>query len=544
MEQMSDDGTTQSKVLTQSQSNMLARRWRRRNSPSEILQVIVLAVTSLAIPTQARAQGDALAKVKQTRVLAYGCDMEGGGPFAFIDPSDPKRVIGFEVEIMDRLADRLGAKANLSQGQWDQLLSFLSTRNIDCVVNGYELTPSRARDYLSSRPYYVFQMQLLVKKGSSIRSWQDLKKPKPGGGKWVVGVLGGTTTDTFAHATENNPDTISVRLYTGSTDAMLQVESGQLDATLQDLPAARFYATQYPKLELVGEPEGLGYYVIYVRKQDAALKAALDEGLEAMIADGSLKAILDKYGIWTDAQSGLDEWSDSRATAFLGDSKREQSRGWRLVWKYRDALIKSSAMTIALSVASMPLAMFAGLSIALGRLYGPKPLQWLLGGYVELIRGTPLMLQLFVLFYLANLPPWIAGIGGLAINYSAYEAEIYRAGLQAIPVGQMEAALALGMTRTQALRRVIVPQAVRIVIPPVTNDFIALFKDSSVCSVITLVELSKQYSILAMSSGGVLEFAIACASLYLLMSLPLSWLSRWSERRLGGQDAKGKGVLA
>ena len=132
---------------------------------------------------------------------------------------------------------------------------------------------------------------------------------------------------------------------------------------------------------------------------------------------------------------------------------------------------------------------------------GRLPLRLPLAAYVEVIRGTPLMLQLFVLFYLANLPPYVAGIAGLAINYSAYEAEIYRAGLQAIPAGQMEAALALGMSRRLALRRVIVPQAVRIVIPPVTNDFIALFKDSSVCSVITIVELSKQYQILANSTG-------------------------------------------
>jgi len=143
------------------------------------------------------------------------------------------------------------------------------------------------------------------------------------------------------------------------------------------------------------------------------------------------------------------------------------------------------------------------------------------------------MLQLFVLFYLLKLPPWVAGIAGLAINYSAYEAEIYRAGLQSIPRGQMEAALALGMSRGLALRRIIIPQAVRIVIPPVTNDFIALFKDTSVCSVITLVELTKQYSILANSTGGAIEFAIATSVIYMLMSVPLSWFSRWSERRLG-----------
>jgi polar amino acid transport system substrate-binding protein len=191
----------------------------------------------------------------------------------------------------------------------------------------------------------------------------------------------------------------------------------------------------------------------------------------------------------------------------------------------------------------MPLAMAIGLAVALGRLYGPVPLRRVLSGYVELLRGTPLMLQLYVLFYLLRLPPWAAGIVGLAINYSAYEAEIYRAGLQAIPAGQMEAALALGMSRSLALRRVIVPQAVRIVIPPVTNDFIALFKDTSVCSVITLVELTKQYSILANSTGGVVEFALATAVLYMAMSVPLSWFSRWSERQMDTSGAKG-GVLA
>jgi polar amino acid transport system substrate-binding protein len=154
------------------------------------------------------------------------------------------------------------------------------------------------------------------------------------------------------------------------------------------------------------------------------------------------------------------------------------------------------------------------------------------------------MLQLYVLFFMfpelgLKLNAWAAGIAGLAINYSAYEAEIYRAGLQAIPRGQMEASLALGMSRGQALRRVIVPQAVRIVIPPVTSDFIALFKDTSVCSVVTLTELTKQYSILANTTGGVIEFGLATAVLYLAMSLPLSWFSRWVERRLDSDGVKG-----
>ena len=311
---------------------------------------------------------------------------------------------------------------------------------------------------------------------------------------------------------------------------MLAVVNGQIDATLQDLPAVRFYRTQFPALEVAGAPVGGGEYVIYVRPDDAPLRDALDRGLARLIDSGELRALYDRYDIWTDAQDGL-----ARGEGMRGDSAaRESGRGWPLILKYGSLLLEAAGMTVLLSSASMPLAMAIGLLVAIGRLYGPKALRLLLAGYVELIRGTPLMLQLFVLFYVLRLPALVAGIGGLAINYSAYEAEIYRAGLQAIPAGQMEAALALGMSRRLALRRVIVPQALRIVLPPVTNDFIALFKDTSVCSVITLIELSKEYQILANGTGGVLEFALASAALYLAMSLPLSWFSRWSERRLAG----------
>ena len=194
-------------------------------------------------------------------------------------------------------------------------------------------------------------------------------------------------------------------------------------------------------------------------------------------------------------------------------------------------------MTVALSVTAMPLAVSLGLCLALLRMYGPwccgKPATW----YIELVRGTPLVLQLYVIFFLLpeigiSINAFGAAVLGLAINYSAYEAEIYRAGLQAIPRGQMEAALALGMSRWLALKRIIIPQATRLVIPPVTNDFIALFKDTAVCSVITVVELSKQYYIQARSTGGIVELGILTALLYLAMSYPLSIVAARLEARL------------
>jgi polar amino acid transport system substrate-binding protein len=161
-----------------------------------------------------------------------------------------------------------------------------------------------------------------------------------------------------------------------------------------------------------------------------------------------------------------------------------------------------------------------------------------LAGYVEFLRGTPLMLQLYFIFFFLpevgiKIPAFATAIMGLAVNYSAYESEVYRAGLQAIPVGQMEAALSLGMSRSLAIRRVIVPQAARIVIPPVVNDFIALFKDTSVCSVVTIVELTKRYSVLSMSTQATIELMIMTAVLYLVMSYPMSIVARQLEKKLG-----------
>jgi polar amino acid transport system substrate-binding protein len=132
-----------------------------------------------------------------------------------------------------------------------------------------------------------------------------------------------------------------------------------------------------------------------------------------------------------------------------------------------------------------------------------------------------------------NVPAFWTAILGLSVNYSAYESEIYRAGLSAVPKGQMEAALALGMSRPLALRRIIVPQAVRIVVPPVVNDFIALFKDTSVCSVVTLVELTKRFSVLSQSTQATTELMAMTALLYLAMSYPLSLVSKRLELGVG-----------
>jgi polar amino acid transport system substrate-binding protein len=183
----------------------------------------------------------------------------------------------------------------------------------------------------------------------------------------------------------------------------------------------------------------------------------------------------------------------------------------------------------------MGIAVVVGLSLAAARVYGGTVTRMLATVYVEVIRGTPLLLQLFVIYYglagVVRLPAFLAAILALAFNYAAYEAEIYRGALEAVAPAQLEAARTLGFSETQILRLIRGPQAFRYALAPMTNDFVALLKDSSLVSVITVVELTKQTAIYATNVGSWIVPGLLCAAVYLAMSLPLARLARRFERR-------------
>jgi His/Glu/Gln/Arg/opine family amino acid ABC transporter permease subunit len=191
-------------------------------------------------------------------------------------------------------------------------------------------------------------------------------------------------------------------------------------------------------------------------------------------------------------------------------------------------------VTLVLSCLSMALAVALGVLIASGRVYGTAVPRLVLTGYVELMRGTPVLLQLFVIYYglasVIKLPAFVAALLGLALNYAAYESEIYRGALEAVPTGQLEAARTLGFSERQVLQLVRGPQAFRIALAPMTNDFVALLKDSSLVSVLTVVELTKQTQIFATNLGSWVIPGTLCATIYLVMSLPLGALARRLER--------------
>lgn len=460
--------------------------------------------------------------------LRWGADAEGGAPFIFKDPQDPRKNIGFEVELVAALEPLLGRKIVFRQYAFDGLMLGLERDDFDFAMNGLEVTPDRLARLRMSRPYYIYTLQFVVRVDET--RFTDLAGCKTVGGK--VGTLGDTAASRLLDKEE-----LASKVYDGQAEPFQDLLLGRIDAVLVDLPVADYYARPNPKLRFSGNPIAPGQYAIAFRPDQGELAEQFDAAILTLAKSGELERIYRKWNLWNDAQSQLTE--EVKVVDVLGESSALFTFD-----KYFPLLCRSAVTTIGLSISSMALAVAIGLLVAIARLYGPLPVRLLAVGYVEFFRGIPVLLLLYMLYY--GLPSLLktwgiswtpqdmtVAIWAFGLNYAAYEAEIYRAGIGSIPLGQWEAAASLGMNKVTTFRRIILPQTWRVVLPPMTNDFVALFKDTSIVSVIAVVELTKQYQILAKSSMKYVEIGLATAVLYLLMSVPLGYLSRWLEKRLG-----------
>jgi polar amino acid transport system substrate-binding protein len=468
--------------------------------------------------------------------LLWGADEEGGAPYVYKD-KDLHRV-GFEVDLAAALARELGRPIEFKQYNFENLVPGLLKRDFDFAMNGLEITPERKQVVRFSRPYYVYREQLVVRAGEdrfgTLKGCQAL----PG---TVVGTMEATAAERLLDELK-----MAKKSYQSPLEAYQDLALGRIDAVLLDYPMAVAYAARNEKLKFAGRPTAKGYYAIAFRPDDTKLADQMDAALGRLMERGELRRIYRKWGIWNDAQEELMPGNlfeeDDTEEAPVIDVVKESQTGWSLT-AYLPLLLEGAWVTIRLSCVSFALAMAIGLPVALARLYGPLWLRGLATGYVEFFRGIPVLLLLFFLYFglpeitqyyglgSLTLSPFQAAVIGFGLNYAAYEAEIYRAGIYSIPAGQWEAAASLGMSGPLTFRRIILPQAIRVLLPPMTNDFVALFKDTSIASAIALVELNKQYQVLSKSSLKFVEIGLVTAALYLLMSVPLGHLSRYLEQR-------------
>lgn len=466
-------------------------------------------------------------------LLKWAGDAEGGAPYVEADPADPSRVVGFDVEVAELIAQGLGREPQFVEVAFAQIDQSIARGDADIGLSGIEDTPARRAGYAVTLPYYQFREVLSVRSSDAgqFRTLRDLRGRR-------VGTLTGTIAYEILLAAEGTHGIVAVS-YEDDVHPYSDLLIGRLDAVLLDNVLAERRRRTASGFVTHPEPAAVSHYVGVLAPGNEALRDRIDQILKAAMKDGRLEAIYKKWNVWNSDQPEL------FAKVLAGESIPPiigyESEGtatlprWEATRRYLPSLLRAATITLVLSCAAMLLAVALGVAIATGRVYGDRLTQMVLTGYVELIRGTPLLLQLFVLYYgiaaAVRLPAFVAALLGLALNYAAYESEIYRSALLAVPVGQLEASRTLGFTDFQTLRLIRAPQAFRLALAPMTNDFVALLKDSSLVSVLTVVELTKQTQIFATNLGSWVIPGLICAVLYLAMSLPLAALARALERR-------------
>jgi polar amino acid transport system substrate-binding protein len=512
------------KIRFLSTSLIATARARRASGAavSLVAALITLSPPSIAEPAEA------------AREFRWAGDPEGGAPFVEADPAQPDKLVGFDVEIAELVARNLGRQARFVNITFTSIDQSIERGDAEIGLSGIEDTPARRAAMAATIPYYRFREVLSVRDADAERfkTLTDLRGRR-------VGTLGGTIAFEILRRAEAEFGIEAVS-YDDDVHPYSDLVIGRVDAVLLDNVLAERRARALKGFTIQPQSVATGHYVGVLAPRNGELRDRVNEILRAAMGDGSLEKIFRKWRVWNDDQPAL------YAQVLAGEpvpaaggkesaSEASPASAWHATLLYLPSLLRASVVTIVLSCLAMALAVLLGVSIASGRVYGGALTRRLLTGYVEIMRGTPILLQLFVLYYgiaeLIRLPAFGAALLGLALNYAAYESEIYRGALEAVPGGQLEAARILGLSERRVLTLVRGPQAFRLALAPMTNDFIALLKDSSLVSVLTVFELTKQTQIFATNTGSWVIPGLLCAALYLAMSLPLAALARRLERR-------------
>ncbi len=495
------------------------------------LRVTVLGALLLAGGQAARAQG-ALAQIRARGELVITTDATYP-PFEF---KQNGQLQGFDIDLGNEIGKELGVRVRWMPLEWAAVFGAVETGKVDLIMSGVTITDERKKGNGFSRPYFLSGQTIARRKGDNrIRTIQDLKDK-------TVSVQEGTTGQ-FAVEKIGVPSDHILK-FDLLQDGLMDVRNGRSDATVADLPALKANLTSYPELELTGGIIKQEYVGIVARRGANDLVAALNQALDRIFKDGRYAQLYQKWigePLTPDALAELDRVRNlgslgSGPTPAAEAPASALSIDWGLLRKSLPLLLAGARMTLEITALTLLIGVPLGLLVALMRLARFRPLSLAAMVYVEVVRGTPLLMQIYVIYFVLptlhlNFSNFVAAVAALSLNAAAYISEIFRAGIQSIDSGQMEAARSLGMDYRSAMRWVILPQAMRLVLPPLTNEAVALLKDSSLVSVVALSELMRVGKELATDTGKATTVYLAVALIYLIMTLPLTYLVRRLEAK-------------
>jgi His/Glu/Gln/Arg/opine family amino acid ABC transporter permease subunit len=471
---------------------------------------VFLLLLLFQMPTLAQS---ALERVRKSGELRIGTD----ATYPPLESAEGGQFTGFDIDLGNAVARELGVRAVWINSGFDGIFPALQNGTFDAVISSVTITPERTATMLFSDPYYDSGQLIAVRKGT-----QGISKPED-----LAGKKAGVQINTTAQIDLEKRKGISVAVYNSIDLALLDLKNGRIDAVVSDAPVLRYMIRQsFPDLTTVGQRFTDEKFGIAIAQGNDDLRRAINAALWRLTESGEYARINTQW---------FGEASERAAEqAASGAPKRAFDFG--LVRRTWSLFLTGVWLTAKLAGLSLILGLPIGLLLALARVQSSRILAAPAALYVEVMRGTPLLVQiLFIYFVLPSfgisIPAFWSGIIALTLNCAAYISEIFRAGIISIDAGQMEAARALGMTYSQAMRNVILPQTFRRVVPPLTNEAIALLKDSSLVSVIGLTELARTGQELASRYAAPLTIWPVVAVFYLLLTFPLTRVAEYLERR-------------
>jgi His/Glu/Gln/Arg/opine family amino acid ABC transporter permease subunit len=442
-------------------------------------------------------------------------------PFTYRDPKT-NQLTGFDVEVMKAVGEEAGWDVEFVEAPFDSLFPALDSKRIDVVANQVTINPERKARYLFSTPYtYSHGVIVTASDTDDITTLADLKGRK----------TAQTASSNWAEVARNaGADVQYVQDFGPGVELLVQ---GRVDAIVNDNIAVLDYlaTTGTKDVKIAGNAgDEVLEQALAFRQSDPQLQQQADAALKALADDGTLAKISDKYfGADVTVEEGSEDvdvkGSDSRTRwEVLTDTAPKMLVG----------LIKG---TIPLTIISFVVGLLLAVVTALARLSSIRPLDWIARFYISVIRGTPLLVQLFVIFFGLGqvglkLDPYVAAAIAFSLNVGGYAAEIVRASILSVPRGQYEAATVIGMEYWQSMRRIVLPQAARIAVPPLSNTLLSLIKDTSLASLILVPELFHEASIAASLTFEYLPLYALAALYYWVVCYLVTLAQAPLERRL------------
>lgn len=472
----------------------------------------IIIFTNLLFPMigQAEATDPVLEKIQKSGKLVIGLSADYP-PYEFHATVNGKdQVVGADISMGEKIAEDLGVKLVVEELGFDALLGALNTGKIDLIISGMSPTPERQKEVNFSDSYITINQRVVVRKAdkdkyTDAKAFDGLK----------VAAQKQSTQEELAQTELTGSEVVSLPKV---TDIVLNLQNKKVDGAVIEGPVAEAYVAQNPALALtdIDFENGQADMAIAMSKEAPALQTKVNETVKD-IQDNNL----------------MEVYKEEAGKLMFNEES--------FLKKYGFNYVKGAGYTILLAFVGVLAGAVLGTVLALMKLSKTKVFKWLSIIYIEYVRGTPLLVQIFLVYFGSaalnlNINALTAGCLALALNSGAYVAEIIRAGINAVNKGQLEAARSLGMNQGEAMKFIILPQAIKNILPALANEFATVIKESSVVSVIGVSELMFQAGVVQGASFKPFLPIVLVSVVYFILTFTLSRIIGVAERRMSTSD--------